>query len=86
VRTGRDDVLASVYRGKNCSLVAVGSWAEETCDIVPSIDWEALGLDPEKATLYAPPILDFQPETTWKPGESMAIAPGRGWLLVLAEE
>lgn len=84
VRTGRDDVLASVYRGKSRSLVAVASWAKEKCDILPRIDWETLDLDPAKATLYAPPVKDFQPETTWKPGESLAIGPGRGWLLVLA--
>lgn len=85
VQTGREDVLATVYRGKSRTLVAIASWAGQSCDIVPAIDWKALGLDPAKAALYAPPIENFQAETAWKPGQSLAVAPGRGWFLVLDE-
>ena len=83
VRTGRDDVLATVYRGEGRTLVAVASWADRPCEIVPTIDWAALGLDPAKSALYAPPIAGFQAEGLWKPGEALVIEPGRGFLLVL---
>ena len=85
VKTGRDDVLATVFRGKGRTLVAVGSWARRPCEIVPKVDWKALGLDPAKATLYAPPIAGFQSEALWKPGEALLVDPGRGWFLVLDE-
>ena len=66
-KTGRDDVHATVYRGKDRTLVAIGSWAGRTCEIVPVVDWKALGLNPDKAMLYAPPIPGFQSESAWKP-------------------
>ncbi len=83
VRTGREDVLATVYRGQKRTLVAVASWAQQPCQIVPKIDWAALGLDPKKSALYAPPIAGFQAEGLWKPGEVLFVEPGRGLLLVL---
>ncbi len=85
VQTGRDDVLATVYRGTDRTLVAIGSWAKQSCEIVPKVDWKSLGLDPAKATLYAPPIAGFQSEALFKPGEAIFVEPGRGWLLVLDE-
>ena len=86
VQTGRDDVLATVYHKPGCTLVAVGSWAKESCEIVPVIDWKALGLDPAKAALHAPPIVGFQHESLWKPGQPLSVEPGKGWLLVLDEK
>ncbi len=85
VTTGRDDVLATVYRGTDRTLVAIGSWSGETREIIPEVDWKALGLDPKKVALYAPPIAGFQSEALFKPGEAIFVDPGRGWLLVLDE-
>jgi hypothetical protein len=50
-----------------------------------AIDWKALGLDPERAVLYAPPIAGMQAEKLWKPGECIPIAPKQGWFLILDE-
>lgn len=86
VQTGRDDILATVYRGKGHSLVAIASWADQTCEVIPKVDWNALGLDPKKAVLHAPPIDGFQSECTKKPGEAFPIGPKTGWFLVLREE
>ena len=85
VQTGRDDVLASIYRKKGRTLVALASWEPKPCDVALSADWEALGLDPTRATLYAPPIDGFQQEALWKPGEPIEVDPGRGYFLVLDE-
>jgi Family of unknown function (DUF6067) len=48
-------------------------------------DLKALGLDPARAVLYAPPIAGMQTEMQWKPGELIPVAPKRGWFLVLDE-
>ena len=68
VKTDRAEVLATVYRRKGRTLVALGSWANEEVPVKLHIDWPALGLDP-RATRYAPPIAGMQTERVWKSDE-----------------
>ena len=84
-RTDQADVLATVYRRKDRTFIALGSWAKGETQVNLTIDWGALGLDPGKAFLYAPAIAGMQTEHLWKPGESIPVAPKRGWFLVLDE-
>ncbi|HEX7048815.1 MAG TPA: glycoside hydrolase domain-containing protein, partial [Longimicrobiales bacterium] len=83
VRTGRDDVLATVYQGEGRALIALASWAAAPVDVTLDIDWETLGIDPAKATITAPAIEGFQAAATFAPGEAVPVAPGKGWLLVV---
>ncbi|MCP4638797.1 MAG: hypothetical protein GY851_00115, partial [bacterium] len=83
VRTGRDDVLATVYRRDGQSLVALASWADTTADVVLDIDWDALGLDPDSASIHAPAVRAFQDDMSFESGGVISVEPGRGWLLVL---
>ena len=85
VRTGRTDVLATVYAKPGAALVALASWAEADTDVALTVDWRALGIDPAAATVTAPEIADFQPARTFAPGEPIPVPRGKGWLLVLAQ-
>jgi hypothetical protein len=60
VKTGRQDVLATVYVREGRALIALASWAKAPADVRLAIDWNALGLDPAKAQMTAPPIAGFQ--------------------------
>lgn len=82
VRTGRTDVLATVYQGQGRSIVAVASWAPDTARVLLAVDWNRLGLDPAKARVIAPELAGFQPAASFKSFEPIPIAPGRGWLLI----
>jgi hypothetical protein len=86
VKTGRDDVLATVYQREGRTLVGLASWASAPASVKLAIDFERLGLDPAKAHLYAPRIAAFQGEVLFTPSDSIPVAPGRGWLLVLDEQ
>ncbi len=86
VKTGRDDVLATVYQREGRTLVALASWADAPVSLPLAIDFQQLGLDPAQAHLYAPPISGFQGEVVFPPDASIPVAPGRGWLLLLDEE
>jgi len=86
VRTGRDDVPATAYVGKDAVLISVASWARTTSSLRLNIDWKALGLDPAKATLRAPAIKDFQEEAVFKPDDEISIEPGKGRLLILSRK
>ncbi|MBN1590331.1 MAG: hypothetical protein JW888_12520, partial [Pirellulales bacterium] len=83
VRTGRDDLKATVYRKPDKALIAVASWAPEKIDCRLRIDWSALGIAASKAQLRAPAVEKLQPAAVFDPGEPVPIEPGRGWLLIL---
>jgi hypothetical protein len=86
VRTDNPNVLATVYVRKGKSILALASWDAKDVECVPIIDWKALGINPAKAILYAPPVKDFQPERTFQVGERIPVEPGKGWLLVVSEK
>jgi hypothetical protein len=83
VRTGRDDVPATVYAKPGQTLVALASWSPQVVDCKLEIDWKALGLDPAKAKITAWKVENFQPAAEFRVGEKIPVQPGRGWLLVL---
>lgn len=85
VKADHEQVLATVYRKPGRAFVALGSWAETEVSVKLAIDWDTLGLDPSRATLYAPAIEGMQAEKVWPVGEAVPIAPQRGWFLVLDE-
>jgi hypothetical protein len=85
MKMDQTNVLATVYRKKGRSFVALGSWAAKETLVSLNIDWKALGLDPARTELYAPPIAGMQTERLWKPGELIPVLPKRGWFLVVDE-
>jgi hypothetical protein len=85
VRTDRDDVKATIYQKDGESLISVAIWAEEPVKFSFQIDWNALGIDPEKAILVAPYIKDFQEARTFRHNDSIPVEPEMGWLFYLRE-
>ena len=85
VRTGRPDVLATVYKCGNRALVALASWAPGPVDVKLAIDWKGLGISPDHARIGAPAIDKFQDAAKFTPSQSIHVLPGKGWLLVLDE-
>ena len=83
IKTGRGDVLATTYKENGRALVALASWAKESASVRLQIDWKALGLDSSSALIHAPAIENFQEEKAFKPEETIPVAPGKGWLLVI---
>ncbi|WP_157971317.1 glycoside hydrolase domain-containing protein [Dyella sp. C9] len=82
VQTGRDDVLATSYvRRGSKTLIAIASWAPQKTSVKLAIDWKALGLSSNKATLVAPAVEGFQPAATFKPDQLIPLEPGKGWLI-----
>ncbi|MCX6931023.1 MAG: DUF6067 family protein, partial [Verrucomicrobia bacterium] len=81
VKTGHPDVLATVYRKHGKSLFALASWAPAKTAVNLTVDWQALGLDPKKTTLWAPTIDGYQSATVFAAQGPIPVEPGRGWLL-----
>lgn len=84
VKTGREKTLATIYRKTGTkTLVSLATWEDHDVDVTLQIDWAKLGLDPAKVSLHAPAIENFQPEKTWKPGNTVTVPKGKGWLIVI---
>ena len=86
VKTDHKDVLATAYVKKESVLISIASWAEDAVLCNLKIDWKNLGMNPEKAQLYAPYIKDFQGKISFDPTETIPVEPGKGWLLILTSE
>ncbi|MGB2906842.1 MAG: glycoside hydrolase domain-containing protein [Candidatus Aminicenantaceae bacterium] len=84
VRTDNPEVLATVYVRADRALISLASWAGKDVRVKLMIDWEALGLDPDRMVLTAPHIPDFQEAARFGPQDSIPVPAGRGWLLILA--
>jgi hypothetical protein len=85
VRTGRDDVPATVYARKGKVLIALASWASAPVDVRLQIDYKTLGIDPAKVVLRAPAVRDFQDAAEFRPADAIPVQSARGWVLVLEE-
>ena len=86
VTTDNPKVLATVYQKPGKALIALASWDSQPATCTLKIDWNALGIDPAKATLHAHQAKEFQPEMTFRPSDGIPVDPGKGWLLVLSEK
>jgi hypothetical protein len=82
VKTDNPQVLATVYSKAGKSLIALASWAPAKAEVKLTVDWEALGLDPGKATIKAPAIEAYQGEAAFAADGPIPVEPGKGWLLV----
>ena len=72
--------------GRDRSLISIASWAEKDEPVRLTFDWQALGLDPDKAVLTAPEIAGFQAAARFKPTDPIPVPKGKGWLLYVAPE
>ena len=85
VKTGREDVLATVYRKKDKVLVAIGSWSAKNEEIELQIDWKSLGLDPDKVQITAPRIPYFQSARSFAINQKIPVKANEGWLLQISK-
>lgn len=86
IKTGHSDILATVYTQEDKVLIALAGWADRDVPVRLQIDWTALGMDPRRASLFAPFIPDFQEESHFIDGDRILIPSGRGKLIVLSQE
>ncbi len=84
IKTNNEKTPATVYvRKGEKTLVSLATWEEHDVNVKLDIDWEAIGLDKDKALLYAPAMENFQPEKTWRPEEIITVPKGKGFLIII---
>jgi len=89
VTTSNEKVLATVYKKQKSVLISIASWAETDTQVNIKIDWEKLGLDPNKCTVYLPAVKNFQNKSVLtiknKSIESIYIEKAKGVALIIKE-
>jgi len=83
VRTDDKDVLATVYKKKGATMIALASWAKGDTTVRLNIDWKSLGIDPKTASISAPEIDKFQSAHRYNSADSIDIAKNKGAILVI---
>jgi hypothetical protein len=84
VKTSDPNVLATAYVRNGKTLISLASWAPKAVTCKLSIDWKALGLNPDKVSIQAPGVDGFQRSTRFSDLDSISIEPGHGWMIEIA--
>jgi len=83
VKTDNEKIKATAYvhRGNRVAM-ALASWAEKTTEVNLTIDWQALGLAPQKVIVKVPNIQNLQTDRDTKVtlGQSITLKPNSGVL------
>lgn len=85
VKTGRPDILATVFKAPGKTMIAIASWAAGPARISLDIDWKSLGIDPARAKMILPAVDGFQGAGELKVGESFTVPMGKGLAIIMTE-
>ena len=85
IKTNKENVLTTVFQKRNKTMLAIASWAPENTAVKLEIDWSKLGVNPQKANIYAPAIPLFQVEGRYKADDLIMIEKGKGMILIIEE-
>ncbi|MBX3240879.1 MAG: hypothetical protein KIT80_15350 [Chitinophagaceae bacterium] len=85
VTTDNKMVVASVFKGKKESIIAVANWSKEDHPAALAIDWYALGLEASACSISIPGIKKFQEEQALQSVSALNIPGGKGYMIVITE-
>ena len=83
VTTSDLDVKATAYVKDGKTLVSIGNFSGKDKTIRLTVNCKAIGIDPAKAKITAPEIMNFQEETSFKAGQLIPVKSKEGWLIVI---
>jgi hypothetical protein len=79
-------VKATVYKGKDQSVISVANWSSKDQPASLLVDWAKLGLDPAKADVYIPELKDFQTAQKAVALNRMVIPGGKGYMIIIGQK
>lgn len=86
VKTDSPNVKSTAYVKPDQMLISVGNFDSADQTIHLTIDWNALGFDPNKMEIFAPAVKNFQDEKSFSIGEGIKVKAKEGWLLLVREK
>lgn len=86
VNTNNANIRVTTYLKPGEVLLSIGNYTDTTSNFHLKIDWQKLGLDPNKIKLIQPGINDFQNERQYTAGEEISIEPRKGLLIYIKQQ
>ena len=83
LKSDNDMVKATLYAGKDRSILAVAGWGDKEQNCSLKLDWKALGYDASKCSISIPAIKDYQKAGSLASLEKLTIPSGKGYLIVI---
>lgn len=85
VNADNEHIRASVFQGKQESVIAIANWSKEAQQTSVQIDWAALGYDASQCTISMPYVKDFQDEQPLQSLSAVHVPGGKGFLIVVKQ-
>ncbi|MBQ7257231.1 MAG: hypothetical protein IJS60_06005 [Abditibacteriota bacterium] len=85
VRLNNDMCLATVYKQKGKSLIAVASWGDKDQTVDIKVDYKALGLNPKNVKITTPYIRNYQMFGEYSSLNDITIPAGKGFIFEVKE-
>jgi hypothetical protein len=86
VKTDNSEIIATIYKGKKQSIIAIANWTKKKQRGKLLIDWKSLGLDPSKVKATIPKLENFQHEKKLSINKAIDIKGGEGYLIVIEQK
>lgn len=86
VRTGRADIPATVYMKADAALISLASWSKEDTAVRLDIDWQRLGLHPDRVVITAPAVAGLQAYQEFTAVDTIPVPANQGIFLLVEEQ
>ena len=83
VKTSNPNIIATVYKGKNQSIIAVANWTDRNQSCKLDIDWGKLGLDSSQVKISIPYLKEYQKETRIELNDNLKLDGKKGYLIII---
>ena len=83
VKSDNPDLVATIYNGKDTSIISVANWTGEDVSGQLIVDWASLGIDPKKAKISLPFISEFQKASNVKFSKQLKVKGKQGNVIVI---
>jgi len=83
VTTNNGHIVASVFKGRDESIISIANWNKEAQSTSVIIDWHALGYDAAKCSISIPAVKNFQDEQPLQSLSSINVPGGKGYMIVI---
>ena len=87
VTSSDTSVKVSLYRRPGKVMLAYASWGNRDREVRLDVDWKQLGMDPERVSISAPYIAQFQEQQQYAPAglEHLSVPAGKGGIIVITD-
>lgn len=85
VTASDETVKVTAYRKTGKTLLSIGNYSNDVKTVSLHINWEQLGLNPQKVKLSAPAIRKLQDKKEWDINDTITVQPRKGWLIYMGE-